>query len=62
MLQRVEERVPMLSPFTGTMRDVITKATGSSDAERLNPNLIVGEGEVSEMTESTNESCTTKRD
>jgi len=49
MLSRFEEKVPLLSPFTGTMRDVITRAT-SPDNERLNFNLVTGVGEVRRIT------------
>jgi NAD(P)H dehydrogenase (quinone) len=45
MLNRMEEKVPMLSPFTGVMRDAVQNASGAPELDRLNASLITGNGE-----------------
>jgi len=47
LLMKVEEKVPMVAPFTGTVRGMVQSISQNApENDRLYPNVITGRGEV----------------
>lgn len=48
MLQKVEQKMPVVAPMAGSLRQFVNSAAGLPDIDRLNANVVTGQGEVSQ--------------